>query len=132
MGTYDSLYTTEAKIPANHYIVQLLCKNRAENLNIILPPQYLKLKEWAGFYHLQLKKCNEYLEKYHEIVIITVIKNKKIWSLLAGWIDYEFKKETKKQLTLTKNILEKIDSKILITQSKGKINKDLSLDKFDG
>ena len=134
MSQYDSLYTPNKKVPANIYIAQLICENEAQHLKILLPDQYLKIKEWASFYYLQLKKTNEYLEKYHEIVLINVIKSKKIYNLLPKWIENEFNKEHEKQLSLTKNIIKETSvntNVVLVVDSLGKQNKDLDLGKFD-
>ena len=126
---YKSLYSPNKEIRANQYIIEIICKNKAAANKISLPLEFTKLPEWAQFYKSQLRKCNEYLEKYHELILIKVIKDKNIYSLYAKWIDREFQKETEKTLALAKSI-EKININ-RVTNSIGRQDKDLQLGNFD-
>lgn len=129
MTKYQSYYSPNKEVTAAQFICELLCKNRAEYLKIVLPFQFWKLEEWATFYKVQLKKCHECLSSYHENIVIKVIKKKKIYSLYPQWIYDCFDEENKKTLAFTKNIEDIKPVRIL--NSKGKENKDLELGYLD-
>ena len=93
---FKSIFSPETDISVAQYIIELTCKNKANYLNIVLPPKFWDLPEWSIFYKSQLRKCYYYLTKYSEEAIINTIVNKNIFSLSAKWIDKEFEKEEKK------------------------------------
>ena len=133
---YQSLFSPGKEISAAQYIVELCCKNKAKSNKITLPTQFWKLPEWQTFFIVQIKKANEYLEKYHEVILIKIIKEKNIYSLHAKWIDKEFRAETNKTLDFAREITSKIDELEYKrnTNSLGSLekNKDINLDYLDG
>lgn len=62
------------------------------------------MPEWKNFYFAQLKKTKHYLTLYDEYVLIKIIREKKIYTLHAKWIDKEFKKEQEKITAAFKEI----------------------------
>ena len=126
---YKSLFSPEKEISSAQYITELLCKNRAAANKTTLPSQFWRLTEWSQFYKTQIVKVNEYLEKYHEAILIKIIQQKNVFSIYAKWVDAEFQKETDKTLAVFKDIFGvKYDR---IDKSVGKQNKDIDLGYLD-
>jgi hypothetical protein len=131
MNKYKSLFSPNKEIRVDQYIIEILCKNKAESLKKSLSIGFSQLPEWKIFWSSQTKKCQFYLDKYHPDIIISVISKKKIYSLFAGWIDDEFQKEHNRILNITKNI-SNIETPKRIIKNKGQQKKDLNLERFDG
>ena len=129
MIKYKSLFSPGKEISAAQYIVEILCKNKAAAIKITLPSRFWVLPEWAQFYKMQIVKASSYLEKYHEAILIKIIKQKNIYSLYAKWIDKEFDKETQITLELAKSIQDIQYERI--TKSVGKQSKEIDLGYLD-
>lgn len=128
---YQSIFSPGKEIEASQYIIELLCRNKASSLKKSLPIGFTNLPEWQIYFKSQLKKCHEYLGIYHPDIIIKTISQKKIYSLFPKWIKDEFDKEHERTLNTTNSILN-TEIHTRITNSKGRKQKDLDLDKFDG
>lgn len=130
MNKYKSIFSPDKDIRADQFIIEILCKNRATSMKMVLPLGFTKLPEWATYFSSQLKKCREYIELYNEKVIIEVITKKKIHSLFPVWVKNEIEKEYKKTLATTET-LSNIEPPQRILKSTGKESKDLNLEQFD-
>lgn len=127
---YKSLFSPDKEIRPDQYIIEILCKNKATSLKKNLSIGFSSSPEWATYFKSQLKKCQEYLGKYHPDIIINTILKKKIYSLYPKWVDDEFQKEYNNTLNTTNTIM-KVEEPTRIINSKGKQKKDLDLSKFD-
>lgn len=119
---YKSKYSPNAEITAAQYIAELVCTNRAENLQTSLPIKFWELKEWRGFFIAQLKYVNKLLKSFSEKAIISTIRKKKIWTLKPEWVKEEIRKNAK---SLAKEKRTETNTKIkpVTVSSKGRVIK---------
>lgn len=93
---YPSRYSPGKWVTANQYIVELVCEQAAKYSKKDLPMQFWKQDGWQKFFLSQTRKVSQLLKKHDEKVIITVVKEKRIRSLLPKWVDKVIQTEQKK------------------------------------
>ena len=106
---FPSKYSPNAWVTGAQYIIELICEQRARFDNKDLSVKFWNLPEWEKFFVSQTRKCNQLLKKYHERVVIKVVKDKKLRTLHPKWVDPIFataQKEYDAQVELYKKQLE--------------------------
>lgn len=74
------------KLRKARYLTELLCKNSAKKHKVALPAKFWHLPEWEKYYKLQIVFVNRYLNEYDFDVLVTFIRQRRIYSLTPKWI----------------------------------------------
>ena len=107
---YPSKYT-DKEVTAANYIVELVCENRARDLEIPLPYKFWNLPEWKGYYFFQLKQAQKLLKSLSPLSIMKAVRHTNASSLRLGKfiaLAKKIEKQSKqpvpdKEVTLVKN-----------------------------
>ena len=95
LSPYPSRYSPGAWITGAQYIVELVCEKLAKHKGKDLPIKFWEIKEWASAFRAQTRAVNQLCKKYDEQVIISVVKEKNIFSLRAKWVEQVIQQKQK-------------------------------------
>jgi hypothetical protein len=87
---YPSQYSPGGFVRCDQYIIETICRKKAQTQKKDLPVQFWKNPEWAKFFKSQLRKCKSLLQTYSAEAIIKALEDKRSWniySLFAPWLE---------------------------------------------
>lgn len=119
---YPSRYSKNKYVTSAQYIVELICEQSAKHSKKDLPLQFWKDPEWSKFFRSQTGKVNKLLKKYDDKAIINAVKNKRLRSLLAMWVEGVIQDEQK---ILDSKKIQKLNSLLEERQTNKDINKEI-------
>ncbi len=109
---YPSRYSPDGWVHAGQYITELICEKKAKADDIgELPLKFWELKDWLKFYKYQITLANKLIKEYGEHVIISALKDKrmwKTWSLRSSFLKKVIE-EYKEKEQLAKVIAKKME-----------------------
>ncbi len=109
---YPSRYSPDGWVHAGQYITELICEKKAKADDIgELPLKFWELKDWLKFYKYQITLANKLIKEYGEHVIISALKDKrmwKTWSLRSSFLKKVIE-EYKEKEQLAKAIAKKME-----------------------
>ncbi len=109
---YPSRYSPDGWVHAGQYITELICEKKAKADGVgELPLKFWELKDWLKFYRYQITLANKLIKQYGEHVIISALKDKrmwKTWSLRSSFLTKVIE-EYKQKEELAKSIAKKME-----------------------
>ena len=90
---YPSRYSPKGWVTEGQYIIELVCEQAAKHSKKDLTMQFWKDESWSKFFASQTRSVHRLLKSYDAKVIISVVKQKRIRTLLPKWVEGVIQKE---------------------------------------